>query len=163
MSGAGAGPVKPASEGALHTYIRLLRYVRPYKGHFALGILGGLLYSATMGSAAYWAQQLGDKTFIGRDPSTIVWVPVILVVMFILRGLGDFTSTYFMGYVGRRVVARLRGDVFRRVLHFPISYFDRTSAGELPWRSSLTTPSRLARPPRMPLSPSSPRRSPLRG
>ena len=30
-----------------------------------------------------------------------------------------------MGYVGRRVVARLRGDVFRRVLHFPISYFDR--------------------------------------
>jgi ATP-binding cassette, subfamily B, bacterial MsbA len=131
LSGGGAEPVKPASEGALHTYVRLLRYVRPYRGHFALGILGGLLYSATMGSAAYWAQQLGDKTFIGRDPRTIVWVPLILVAMFILRGLGDFTSTYFMGYVGRRVVARLRGDVFRRVLQFPISYFDRTSAGEL--------------------------------
>jgi subfamily B ATP-binding cassette protein MsbA len=94
-------------------------------------MLGGLLYSAVMGSTAYWAKQLGDNTFIGRDPRTIVWVPLILIAMFILRGLGDFTSTYFMGYVGRRVVARLRGDVFRRVLHFPISYFDRTSAGEL--------------------------------
>ena len=123
--------MKPASEGALHTYVRLLRYVRPYRGHFSLGVLGGLLYSATMGSAAYWAQQLGDKTFIGRDPSTIVWVPLILVAMFILRGIGDFTSTYFMGYVGRRVVTRLRGEVFRRVLQFPISYFDRTAGGEL--------------------------------
>ena len=47
---------------------------------------------------------------VNRDPRTIVWVPVILVVLFILRGLGDFTQTYFMGYVGRRVVTRLRGE-----------------------------------------------------
>jgi ATP-binding cassette, subfamily B, bacterial MsbA len=123
--------MKPASEGALHTYLRLLRYVRPYRGHFALGVLGGILYSAVMSSIAYWAQQLGDHTIVERDPRTMIWVPVVLVGMFILRGIGDFTSTYFMGYVGRRVVAQLRGDVFRRVLQFPISYFDRSAAGQL--------------------------------
>ena len=131
MSGGGAGAVQPKSEGALHTYLRLFKYVRPYRPQFLLGVLGAVLYSAVMVSAAYWAKELGDKTFIARDPKTILWVPVILVAMFILRGLGDFTSTYFMGYVGRRVVAHLRGEVFRRVLQFPISYFDRTAAGEL--------------------------------
>ncbi|MGH8323385.1 MAG: ABC transporter ATP-binding protein, partial [Steroidobacteraceae bacterium] len=130
---------KPAAASALHTYLRLLSYVRPYRGHFTLAILGGVLYSATMASAAYWAKQLGDNTLIHRDPRTIVWVPVILVVLFILRGLGDFTQTYFMGYVGRRVVTRLRAEVFQRVLQFPIGYFDRNSAGALLSRLTYNT------------------------
>ena len=131
--------MKPKSEGALHTYLRLLSYVRPYRGHFTLAILGGLLYSAVMGSIGYWTKSLGDNTIVNRDPRTITWVPVILVGLFILRGLGDFTQTYFMGYVGRRVVTRLRGEVFRRVLQFPISYFDRNSAGELLSRLTYNT------------------------
>jgi subfamily B ATP-binding cassette protein MsbA len=133
------GANNPASDNALHTYLRLLSYVRPYRGHFTLALLGGVLYSATMASAAYWAQKLGDNTLVNRDPRTIVWVPVILVVLFILRGVGDFTQTYFMGYVGRRVVTRLRGEVFQRVLQFPIRYFDRNSAGTLLSRLTYNT------------------------
>ena len=130
---------KPAPEGALHTYLRLLSYVRPYRGHFTIAILGGILYSAVMGSIGYWAKSLGDNTLIHRDPRTITWAPLILVALFVLRGLGDFTQTYFMGYVGRRVVTRLRGEVFRRVLQFPISYFDRNSAGALLSRLTYNT------------------------
>ncbi|HEY0342067.1 MAG TPA: lipid A export permease/ATP-binding protein MsbA [Steroidobacteraceae bacterium] len=139
MSTTGVGGKPAAAEGALHTYLRLLSYVRPYRGHFALAIVGGVLYSATMASAAYWAQKLGDNTLVNRDPRTIVWVPVILVILFILRGLGDFTQTYFMGYVGRRVVTRLRGEVFERVLQFPIRYFDRNSAATLLSRLTYNT------------------------
>jgi subfamily B ATP-binding cassette protein MsbA len=133
------GANKPAPEGALHTYLRLLSYVRPYRGHFTIAILGGILYSAVMGSIGYWAKSLGDNTLIHRDPRTITWAPLILVALFVLRGLGDFTQTYFMGYVGRRVVTRLRGEVFRRVLQFPISYFDRNSAGALLSRLTYNT------------------------
>jgi ATP-binding cassette, subfamily B, bacterial MsbA len=133
------GANKPASDSALHTYLRLLSYVRPYRGHFTIAILGGILYSAVMGSIGYWAKSLGDNTLIHRDPRTITWAPLILVTLFVLRGLGDFTQTYFMGYVGRRVVTRLRGEVFRRVLQFPISYFDRNSAGALLSRLTYNT------------------------
>jgi subfamily B ATP-binding cassette protein MsbA len=133
------GANKPASDGALQTYLRLLSYVRPYRGHFTIAILGGILYSAVMGSIGYWAKSLGDNTLIHRDPRTITWAPLILVSLFVLRGLGDFTQTYFMGYVGRRVVTRLRGEVFRRVLQFPISYFDRNSAGALLSRLTYNT------------------------
>jgi ATP-binding cassette, subfamily B, bacterial MsbA len=133
------GANKPAPEGALHTYLRLLSYVRPYRGHFTIAILGGILYSAVMGSIGYWAKSLGDNTLIQRDPRTITWAPLILVALFVLRGLGDFTQTYFMGYVGRRVVTRLRGEVFRRVLQFPISYFDRNSSGALLSRLTYNT------------------------
>jgi subfamily B ATP-binding cassette protein MsbA len=140
LSTAGGGGPKPAlSDGALQTYLRLFRYVRPYRGHFILAMLGGILYSAVMGSIGYFAKSLGDNTIVNRDPRTITWVPLILVGLFVLRGLGDFTQTYFMGYVGRRVVTRLRGEVFQRVLQFPINYFDRNSAGALLSRLTYNT------------------------
>src|SRR5204863_368379 len=70
-------------------------------------------------------------TFTHQDPRTIVWVPLALIGLFILRGLGDFTQTYFMGYVGRRIVSQLRREVFRHILHLPIGYFDRSSSAAL--------------------------------
>jgi len=117
--------------GALKAYRRLLGYLAPYRGHFILGILGGALFAATMWSFALLAKKLGDGTFTQRDPRTIVWIPVAVVVIFLFRGIGDFTQIYFMGYVGRHIVNRLRREVFRHILELPIGYFDRSSAASL--------------------------------
>ena len=68
-----------------------------------LGILGGVLFAATMTSFALFAKKFGDSTFAHpatRAPSC--GCRVALVALFILRGIGDFTQTYFMGYVGRQ-------------------------------------------------------------
>jgi subfamily B ATP-binding cassette protein MsbA len=115
------------SGGGLKAYRRLLSYVRPHRLQFAIGLLGAILYAATQTSFAALAKWFGDSTLTQRDPRTIVWVPLAVIALFVLRGLGDFTQTYFMGYVGRRVVARLRGQVFAHILELPIGFFDRTS------------------------------------
>jgi subfamily B ATP-binding cassette protein MsbA len=57
----------------------------------------------------------------------------------VLRGLGDFTETYFMGYVGRRIVTRLRTEIFQRALQLPIGYFDRNSSAILLSRLTYNT------------------------
>lgn len=113
------------------TYRRLLSYLRPYRSQFILGILGGILFSLTMASFSLYAKELGDGTFTKRDPRTIVWVPLALVGLFILRGIGDFIQTYCMGAVGRRMVNQLRADAFHRLLTLPIGYFDRNASGTL--------------------------------
>ena len=117
--------------GARHAYRRLLGYLGPYRGRFVLGLLGGALFSATMVSVAPFMKWFGDSTLVHADPRTIVWVPLALVGLFLLRGLGDFTQTYFMGYVGRHIVSQIRAEVFRHVLRLPVGYFDRSSAGNL--------------------------------
>ncbi|HLY52864.1 MAG TPA: lipid A export permease/ATP-binding protein MsbA [Steroidobacteraceae bacterium] len=129
----------PVGGGGFAAYRRLLRYVRPHRLQFAVGVLGAILYAATQTSFAVLAKWFGDSTLAHRDPRTIVWVPVAVVVLFTLRGLGDFTQTYFMGYVGRRVVARLRGQVFQRILDLPIGFFDRNSPAMLLSRLTYNT------------------------
>jgi ATP-binding cassette, subfamily B, bacterial MsbA len=121
----------PLHGSGLKAYRRLLSYLAPYRGHFILGMLGGVLVAATMASFAPFAQFVVGSTFIRQDPRTVLWVPLALVGLFTLRGIGDFIQTYFMGYVGRQMVGRMRRDVFRHVLQLPIGYFDRHSSATL--------------------------------
>ncbi|HYM28731.1 MAG TPA: ABC transporter transmembrane domain-containing protein, partial [Steroidobacteraceae bacterium] len=122
------GAERAARGSARRAYRRLLGYLAPYRGRFVLGLLGGALFSASMVSFAYFMTRFGDGTLVQQDPRTIVWVPVALVALFLVRGLGDFTQTYFKGYVGRHIVSELRAEVFRHVLRLPVGYFDRSSS-----------------------------------
>ena len=111
------GSTQPRGGGdALGAYRRLLGYLAPHRWRFMLGILGGVLFGATIASAALFAKKFGDGALVHQDPRTIVWVPLAVVALFTLRGIGDFTQTYFMGNVGRQIVAQLRREVFRHIL-----------------------------------------------
>ena len=113
------------------TYRRLLGYLKPHKGAFALGILGGTIYAASTASFGWLAKRFGDGTFTHPDQRMVYLIPIALIVIFIGRGIGNFTQTYFMGFVGRSIVKRLRGEVFESVLDLPAAYFDRSSTGTL--------------------------------
>lgn len=120
-------------------YRRLLGYLKPHVGMFTLGIFGAMVFSASMVSFTLFAKMFGDGTFQNRDPRTVVLLPVALVVLFFLRGLGDFTQTYCMGYVGRQIVKRLRSQVFTRIIDLPVGYYDRNSTGVLLSRLTYNT------------------------
>ena len=113
--------------------------VRPHREMFLLGVLGAMLFAASMVSFAKFAQAFGDGTFENRDPSTIVWLPLALIGLFALRGLGDFMQTYCMGHVGRHVVKRLRTQIFERMMQLPIGYYDRNSSSVLLSRLTYNT------------------------
>lgn len=123
---------------AWHTYRRLLGYVRPHRPMFLLGVLGATLFAGSMVSFAKFAQAFGDGTF-ERDPRAIVTLPLALIALFALRGLGDFVQTYCMGHVGRHVVKRLRTQIFERMMQLPIGYYDRNSSSMLLSRLTYNT------------------------
>ncbi len=126
MSGAEEGEERDAAR----IYRRLLGYLRPNLGAFILGILGGAIYAGSSSGLVELSKRLGNLL---RDPDKrmIVWLPAALVVLFAVRGVGNLVQTYFMGYVGRRVVKRLRGQVFQRVLDLPVAFYDRHAVGAM--------------------------------
>lgn len=131
MSRSDRGSKAAMPDDAWQTYKRLISYLRPHRSMFALGLLGAIVFSISMVSFTAFAKVFGDGTFENRDPRTIVWLPIALVGLFLLRGLGDFTQTYCMGYVGRQIVKRLRDQIFERIVQLPVGYFDRNSSSVL--------------------------------
>jgi subfamily B ATP-binding cassette protein MsbA len=112
-------------------YRRLLSYARPHLGMFMLGVLGMALFAATDTAMAWFIQKFVKGTFVERDPEILWLIPIGAPVLFLLRGIGDYMSVYFPGYVGRQVIKSIRGALFRHYLDLPASYYDRASSGTL--------------------------------
>jgi subfamily B ATP-binding cassette protein MsbA len=125
--------------GALQTYRRLLGYLRPHLGMFMIGVLGMTIFAATDAGWAAFVKFFLDGTFVDRDPRMVWLVPLVLVGLFMLRGVGDFLQTYCPGFVGRHIVKTLRGEIFDRYLSLPVSYFDRQTSGVLLSRLTYNT------------------------
>ncbi len=106
-----------------------------------VGVLGMTIFAATDAGWAAFVKFFLDGTFVEKDPRMVWLVPVALVGLFVLRGLGDFLQTYCPGFVGRRIVKTLRGEIFDRYLHLPVAFFDRNPPACC-CRGSRTTPSR---------------------
>jgi subfamily B ATP-binding cassette protein MsbA len=114
----------------MQIYRRLLTYLRPHRLQFSLGILGGVVYSLAMASLPLAAKYFGHL-LEHPNQRAVIWMPIGLVVIFFCRGAGDFTQTYFMGLVGRKIVKQIRDEIFACTLRLPISYFDRSSSAAM--------------------------------
>jgi subfamily B ATP-binding cassette protein MsbA len=112
-------------------YRRLLRYAKPYIGVFLIGVLGMILFAASQWALAYLVKTFMSGAFVKKDPAIQWQIPVGVVVLFALRGIGDFVANYYPSWVGRQVIKGLRRDVFSHYLRLPTAYLDRQQSGHL--------------------------------
>jgi subfamily B ATP-binding cassette protein MsbA len=112
-------------------YLRLLGYVKPYWRTFAISILGMAVTAATEPLLPALLKPMLDGTFIHKDDTVIHLAPLIIVVIFFVRGVASFVGTYAIGWVGNKVVMDLRAAMFQKLLTLPTNYYDDHATGNL--------------------------------
>jgi ATP-binding cassette, subfamily B, bacterial MsbA len=120
-----------ARNGSWSIYRRLVKYATPYLGVFLVGVLGSILFASSNAALAYLVKQFLNGAFLLKDPTVLWKVPLGVVVLFTLRGIGDYVQSYYSGYVGRQVIKGLRRDVFSHYLRLPTAYLDQQQSGHL--------------------------------
>ncbi|ROQ24822.1 lipid A export permease/ATP-binding protein MsbA [Gallaecimonas pentaromativorans] len=124
------------------TYKRLLKYAVPFRLGLALAIVGMV---ANAGFEALFARLMGpflDTSFgTGQAPADggamspagdmFMLAPIVVIVLFIARGITSFMADYGLAWVGRHVVKSLRQELFEKIIRFPIKEFDQTTPGTL--------------------------------
>ena len=116
---------------AFHLYRRLLKNTQAYKGIFALAIIGMIVHAITDTSFAAIIKPLLDGSFIDKDPEFISLMPLLIILIFLFRGIGSFMSNYGMAYVGRSIIRDIRRDMFNKILEKPSSSYDSSVTGKL--------------------------------
>ena len=112
-------------------YLRLLRHVKPYWRMFLLGVLGMVVYAATAPALPALAKPIIEGTFIERDPIVMQWLPVAIVLLFVVRGLATFVAAYGINWVGTRLVTDLRNAMFGKLLALPAAFYEQQPSGAL--------------------------------
>ncbi|MDH5191331.1 MAG: lipid A export permease/ATP-binding protein MsbA [Gammaproteobacteria bacterium] len=124
------------TESGLKVYRRLLSYSVSYWHLFAVAITGMVVVAATEPAFAALFQPLVDGSFVEKDPDVIKTMPLMILGIFILRGVASFISTYYMHWIGRQVIKQLRSRIFDHMLYLPSSYYDHSSSGRMLSRMS---------------------------
>lgn len=111
-------------------YKRLLSYVRPFSGIFAISLLGFLIFAITTPATAAWLGWTIDQ-IESRNPDARIISPMLCVLIVLVRGIGGFMGGYSLEYIANHVVHRLRCQILDQLLNVPVHYYDRNSIGRL--------------------------------
>ena len=114
----------------LQTYRRLLGYLRPFRAVAVVAVLGMIFDAGATSTFMHLIKPMLNDLFIARDPDTIFWLPIVIVVLFMVRGAATYATDFGMARIGRGVVQTFRSQVFSRYLGLPAAYFDRESSGQ---------------------------------
>ena len=112
-------------------YLRLLRQVRPYWRQFAGGLFTMVILAMTEPAVPVLMKPMLDGSFVDKDPDIIFWSPILLLLLFSIRGVMNFLSSIAFEWVSGRVVLDLRTHMIERILSLPNSYFDANSTGNV--------------------------------
>jgi subfamily B ATP-binding cassette protein MsbA len=126
---------------------RLMGYVRPYRLVIIPAALAMIVYALVTGLVPFFMEDVFEQfqeellgsAEAGDGLLDSLRIPLLLIVVFALRGTMDFLTIYGLSWVGRSAVRDLRTELFRRYLYLPASFYDRHATGDLISRLTFNT------------------------
>jgi ABC-type multidrug transport system fused ATPase/permease subunit len=107
----------------------LWRLTRPYRGRTGLSVISLLTATATALAPPYLAKYALDDAVNGRTGTKLV----VVVAIFVAAGLANwgmtYVETYLTGWVGERILADLRNQLFEHLQRLSLGFYERNRAG----------------------------------
>lgn len=121
------------------TYQRLLRWTLPYRLLLGLAFVGMVIEAAAAGAFTSLMQPMIDDTLVSQNDASRWALPLIIIGIFVVRGIATFVTDYGMARAGRSVVRDLRVAVLDKMLRLPSTRFDREPVASLVSRLNFDT------------------------
>jgi ATP-binding cassette, subfamily B, bacterial MsbA len=121
---------QPVAANGVKVYRRLLGYLSPHWVMFSFSIVGFLIFAATQPALAQMMEYL-INAIEGRDSSGRITIPLAIVAIYVVRGIGFFIGNYCISRVSLGIVHTLRTQLFDRLTCLPGEYFDNNNSGHL--------------------------------
>ena len=124
-------PTSGSPQTSAQLYRRLLTYVAPYRVVFALGLIGMAAAALTEPLFPALMKPMLNDGFGARDRAGLVWIPLALIGIFLLRGIITFITSYTLAWVSNRILMDMRDAMFARMVRLPTTFFHQQSSGTL--------------------------------
>jgi ATP-binding cassette subfamily B protein len=109
----------------------LWRLTRPYKARTAFSVISLLLATATALAPPFLAKYALDDAINDTTGARLV----LVVILFVVAGLANwgmtYVETYMTGWVGERILADLRKQLFHHLQRLSLGFYERNRAGVL--------------------------------
>jgi subfamily B ATP-binding cassette protein MsbA len=115
----------------MNVYRRLLKLVKPHWPWLVVAMVCMLGVAATTAASAYLIKPVLDDIFINKKIGMLKILSMVVLLIFLLKGICAWGHTYLMSYVGQRIVTQLRQKLYDHLQTLSLSFFDRIPTGLL--------------------------------
>jgi len=112
-------------------YLRLIRYIFPYKRIAIFAIIAMMLTAAMEPLIPALMEPLIDGSLINKDPDKLLTVPLLILAVFLAKGLFSYISEVAAQWVAQRAVYDIRVQLFDQVLKLPQAIQQKHTSGVL--------------------------------
>jgi subfamily B ATP-binding cassette protein MsbA len=110
---------------------RLLALIKENKLRLFLAMVCMLVIAVASSATAFLVKPVLDDIFFNKDTTMLKIIPLVVILIYFLRGLGMYGQDYLMNYVGENIIKDLRNDLYNRIQDLPIAFFHKEQTGVL--------------------------------
>lgn len=132
---------KPSKQSGLGVLLPILRLLRPYKARATIAAIALCFTAAATLGLGFGVQTLIDVGFASDSIAGLQQAMLTLLAIASAIAVGTFTRFYFVSWLGERISADLRAEVFNNLVNLHPSFFEENRPGEI--MSRLTTDTTL--------------------
>jgi ATP-binding cassette subfamily B multidrug efflux pump len=115
----------------LQIFLRLMSFAKRYKLNFFIATSSTILLALVSLLNPYLIKETVDKYITEKDSEGLINNIILMFVVVLVEVLLRFSFIYFANWVGQHIIRDIRAKIFRHILQFKMSYFDKNSVGKL--------------------------------
>lgn len=127
--------MEPKKSGGFKVLKRIFSYTSPYKSRLTISITLAIVLAALAPVRPYLIQKSVDQFVVHKMLHALIWITVWQLGILLVESLLRFIFMYVTNWLGQTVVNDLRQDVFKKVIHQNLAYYDNTPIGTLTTRT----------------------------
>jgi subfamily B ATP-binding cassette protein MsbA len=114
---------------ARHT--ELLTFVKDSWFKLALSAGASAVEAGMTALSAYLVKPVVEKIFEQKNAQMLMLIPLVVIVVFVVKGLAAYASYYLLNHAGQSVIMRLRNRLYNYMQDLPLAFFQREKTGDL--------------------------------
>ncbi len=127
--------------GSLGSLRYLKRYLRPYKWRVVVAMIALSITSSSVLGIGYALRYLVDEGIGKRNMNLLTDSYIVLMGVIMLLAFTTYARYFMVTWIGEKVVANIRRDIFHHLIHLDVTFFETNRLGDL--LSRLTTDTTL--------------------
>ena len=116
---------------ALKTVARVGRFLRPYRREVVFAAIGLVVAATAVLAVGQGLKFVVDRGFAASNAGELDRMLGLMLVVIVVMAGATYMRFYHVSWLGERVTADLRREVFDHLLDLPPSFFESTRTGEV--------------------------------
>jgi subfamily B ATP-binding cassette protein MsbA len=111
---------------------RLLREKwREYSPRYAAAFFFMAIVAGVTAFSAWLMKDVINKIFVERDSAAVIWLPVLVIVLYTIKGIASYFQEVTLAQIGNAMVADTQKRMFAQLLRQDLGFFARHPSSDL--------------------------------